>query len=284
METPAERAFDAVEAGEADTLIILENDLYRRLPAETVDSFLESATHVVVLDHLENDDHGESGPGASRRHLRRSRRHAGEQRRAGAAVLSGFPAPTERDIRKAGAGWAIGMVVARMTSGRRSPRRLPQLARRVAAAPPAKLPHGRREDPARAASLQRTHPMPANISVHEPKPPDDPDSPSRLFHGGLFRPAAWRAASLFLGARMELHSGGEQISERDRRCVAGGDPGVRLIEPSQGRQRTSTAMPAAFARREAEWLLVPIEHIFGSEELSLQAPAVAELAPSPTSP
>ncbi len=30
-----------------------------------------------------------------------------------------------------------------------------------------------------------------------------------------------------------------------------------------------------------EWLIVPIEHIFGSEELSLQAPAVAELAPGP---
>ena len=42
-----------------------------------------------------------------------------------------------------------------------------------------------------------------------------------------------------------------------------------------------TSIPAAFARREAEWLIVPIEHIFGSEELSLQSPAVASLAPAP---
>ena len=42
-----------------------------------------------------------------------------------------------------------------------------------------------------------------------------------------------------------------------------------------------TQSHAAFLRREAEWLIVPIEHIFGSDELSLQAPAVASLAPAP---
>ena len=40
-------------------------------------------------------------------------------------------------------------------------------------------------------------------------------------------------------------------------------------------------MPAAFAPRPGAWLLVPIYHIFGSEELSLLAPAVAERAPRP---
>ena len=60
----------------------------------------------------------------------------------------------------------------------------------------------------------------------------------------------------------------------------GGDPGVRLFEPSQS-GAYFTSIPAAFARREAEWLIVPIEHIFGSEELSLQSPAVASLAPAP---
>ncbi|MBV9613483.1 MAG: hypothetical protein JO091_13500, partial [Acidobacteriaceae bacterium] len=30
-----------------------------------------------------------------------------------------------------------------------------------------------------------------------------------------------------------------------------------------------------------EWWIVPVYHIFGSEELSAQAPAIAELAPRP---
>jgi NADH-quinone oxidoreductase subunit G len=53
-----------------------------------------------------------------------------------------------------------------------------------------------------------------------------------------------------------------------------------LFEPLQSGAYFTT-IPAAFARRETEWLVVPIEHIFGSEELSLRASAVAELAPAP---
>lgn len=40
-------------------------------------------------------------------------------------------------------------------------------------------------------------------------------------------------------------------------------------------------MPPAFAPRTSEWLVIPIYHIFGSEELSLVAPAIAERAPTP---
>ena len=46
------RSEAALEA-EADTVIILENDLYRRLPAPVVDKFLARFQHVVALDHLE---------------------------------------------------------------------------------------------------------------------------------------------------------------------------------------------------------------------------------------
>jgi NADH-quinone oxidoreductase subunit G len=37
----------------ADTVIILENDLYGRADAATVDAFLNNARHVIVMDHLE---------------------------------------------------------------------------------------------------------------------------------------------------------------------------------------------------------------------------------------
>ena len=55
------------------------------------------------------------------------------------------------------------------------------------------------------------------------------------------------------------------------RCEAA-IPGVRLVRAVAEQGAYFTAIPAAFARREAEWLIVPIEHIFGSEELSLQSP------------
>ncbi len=44
-------AFKAVHDGQVDTLIVLENDLYRRDTAEAVDGALRSIKHLVVIDH-----------------------------------------------------------------------------------------------------------------------------------------------------------------------------------------------------------------------------------------
>lgn len=60
-----------------------------------------------------------------------------------------------------------------------------------------------------------------------------------------------------------------------------GDPGVRLIERGQGGEVYTGTPPEAFAAKDDERLLVPLYHIFGSEELSAEAPAVGELAPKP---
>ena len=46
-----EAAFQAVQSGTAETVIILENDLYRRTDAATVQAFLAACPHVIVLDH-----------------------------------------------------------------------------------------------------------------------------------------------------------------------------------------------------------------------------------------
>jgi NADH-quinone oxidoreductase subunit G len=57
---------------------------------------------------------------------------------------------------------------------------------------------------------------------------------------------------------------------------------VRLFKPSPKNGQTYfSAIPAAFQPRESEWLLVPMYHIFGSDELSLHAPAIRELAVMP---
>ena len=120
----------------------------------------------------------------------------------------------------------------------------------------------------------------ANISVVEPKPPDDPDSAlaysmegSSNQPPGALQPFFWSPGWNSIQAVNKFQS---EIGD----ALTGGDPGVRLFEPSQ-KGVYFTSIPAAFARREAEWLIVPIEHIFGSDELSFQSPAVASLAPAP---
>jgi NADH-quinone oxidoreductase subunit G len=73
--------------------------------------------------------------------------------------------------------------------------------------------------------------------------------------------------------------------------LRGGKPGVRLLEPGDGALLPAAATaPAGDAggargawRVEAAgiWRIVAAPQIFGSEELSARAPAIAERAPSP---
>ena len=52
--------------------------------------------------------------------------------------------------------------------------------------------------------------------------------------------------------------------------LTGGDPGVRLIEPTPSeKNRLLSKCTAGFKPRAGEWLLVPLHHIFGTEELSI---------------
>ncbi|MEO6829266.1 MAG: molybdopterin-dependent oxidoreductase, partial [Acidobacteriaceae bacterium] len=52
---PLSEAIATMRDDTAATVVVLENNLYRRLPEKLVDGFFESAAHVIVLDHLAND-------------------------------------------------------------------------------------------------------------------------------------------------------------------------------------------------------------------------------------
>ena len=57
---------------------------------------------------------------------------------------------------------------------------------------------------------------------------------------------------------------------------------MRLIEPNPtGLVSWFTEVPAPFAAHESEFLVIPMQHIFGSEELSALAAAIAERVPKP---
>jgi NADH-quinone oxidoreductase subunit G len=61
-----------------------------------------------------------------------------------------------------------------------------------------------------------------------------------------------------------------------------GDPGVRLVEPPDGAWPAYAAdVPEPFAPENGKWRVVPVHHVFGSEELSVLSPGVAALAPEP---
>jgi NADH-quinone oxidoreductase subunit G len=122
----------------------------------------------------------------------------------------------------------------------------------------------------------------ANKTVHEPKPPEDIDSPLSFTMEGyrgkppssiipFFWSPGWNSQQAINKYQIEV--GG---------ALHGGDPGKRLIEPKPGKASAFfTKIPQAFHTRNGDWLVVPIYHIFGSEELSVNAPGINELTPKP---
>ena len=59
----------------------------------------------------------------------------------------------------------------------------------------------------------------------------------------------------------------------------GGDPGQRLVEPAHTGLKFFGEVPHAFERHSDDSLIVPLYHIFGSEELSVLSTGIAERAP-----
>ncbi len=64
--------------------------------------------------------------------------------------------------------------------------------------------------------------------------------------------------------------------------LRGGPAGKRLLESDENAESKSfDRVPAAFERRDGYLLVVPSYHLFGSEELSVLSPGIADLAAKP---
>ena len=284
---PLSEAFHSIENESATTLIVLENDLFRRAPASTVTALLAKVRHLVVLDHLanataeaaelvlpagtfaESDGTLVNNEGRAQRFfqvfvptgdLQESWRWLREASLAGDFAA----APKWENLDDLTTAMAAEMGVFSA---------IPQVA-------PSRKTAGKiARSPNRYSG--RTA-MVANITVHEPKPPDDPDSAlSFSMESGpgpvppSLNPFYWAPGWNSVQATNKFLSevGGP---------LRGGDPGIRLIEPAaQPRSRYTLQIPAAFQPRPGQWLLVPIFHIFGSEELSRHAQGIAQLIPAP---
>jgi len=274
MDAPA---LDAALEAQADTVIILENDLYRRLPAPVVEQFLARFQHVVVLDNLETATSAKaelllpvatfaegdgtlvSSEGRAQRFFRVFRP----------------PEPIQESWRWLGSWKTLDDVVTALAA------RLPQLAAVTRAAPSANFRMVGAKVPREPHRYSGRTSMLANISVHEPKPPEDPDSPLSFSMEGnpdqppsALLPFFWTPGwnSIQAVNKFQAEIGGP---------LRQGDPGVRVIERGGAEFSFFEQPPSAFESRKDEWLVVPCYHIFGSEALSRSAPAIAELSPEP---
>jgi NADH-quinone oxidoreductase subunit G len=283
-------AFEAVQNGEADTVIILENDLYRRADAGAVRGFLDGCRHVIAIDQLAHGttEHAEVVfP-------------AGTFAEADGTLVSNegraqrfFQVFTPDGEVQEGWRWLRDLMVA---AGRDEfsiwqdlddiigalAETLPVFARIPEVAPPASFRIAGQKIPRQPHRYSGRTAMTAHITVHEPKPPDDPDAPLVFsMEGYLGRPPS-PLIPLFWAPGWNSAQATNKFQSEVGGPLHGGDPGIRLIEPArEGTLAYFGDAPAAFTPRRGAWLLVPLSHIFGSEELSALSPAVAERVPTP---
>ena len=285
-----EETAEALKKGTADTVIVLENDLFRRGSAGSVEALLGDVENLVVIDHLLNETSGRAtvalpaatfaeGDGTWVNNEGRA------QRFFQVFVPTGQIQESWRWLRDIGiasgrAGFArwqsLDDVIAAMVA------ELPELAAARAAAPPATLRLAGQKIPRQPQRYSGRTAMYANVDVSEPKPPDDPDSPLAFSMEGYagqppasliprFWAPAWNSIQALNKFQQEV--GGP---------LRGDHPGQRIFAPSADAKGAPFAdVPKAFSPHKDQWLMVPLYHIYGSEELSVLTPGVAERMPEP---
>ncbi|CRM71369.1 NADH-quinone oxidoreductase subunit NuoG [Pseudomonas sp. 8 R 14] len=285
-------ALQTVIDGTADAIVVLENDLYTRTDAAKVDAALNAAKVLIVADHqktatseradlvlpaatfAEGDGTLVSQEGRAQRFFQ-----VFDPKYMDASILvhEGWRwlHALRATLLNQPIDWTqLDHVTAAAAAS------APQLARIVDAAPSAAFRiKGMKlaREPLRYSG--RTA-MRADISVHEPRTPQDNDTAfafSMEGYSGSVEPRqqvpfawspGWNSPQAWNKFQDEV--GGH---------IRAGDPGTRLIETQGDALNWFAAVPRPFNPAQGTWQVVPFFHLFGSEETSSKAAPVQERIP-----
>lgn len=286
-----EEAFEAVRRGAADTVIVLENDLYRRAEPHTVQAFMSACKHVIVLDHLCHNTTAQAEVSLPAGTFAEADGTLVSQEGRAQRFFQVFVPPEEsvqeswrwlRDLmrlagRQEGAAWNnLDDVIAAMAAT------LPVFAELPRVAPSADFRLVGQKVARQSQRYSGRTAMMADRTLHEPKPPTDGDAPLTFSMEGYHGQPPSALLPLIWDPRWHSQQAITKFQSEVNGPLRGGDPGIRLLAPEL---ETTTAffhgVPKAFTPREGVWLLVPFYHLFGTEELSALAPGVAARAPTP---
>lgn len=286
---PLDEAFQKVMTSQSDTVIILENDLYRHGNAKIVDEFLSKCKTVIVVDHsqhatavkaqwlipagtfAEADGTMVNNEGRAQRffqvyekpNIKESWRwltsigaatgNAQMQQWKNFDSITLALAQEEKNFN--GIEKVSPSSNYRMNDGQRVPREPHRYSGRTA--------------------------MLANVAVSEPKPPEDPDSGmSYTMEGTRIMPPS-SMIPFFWSPGWNSVQSVNKYQEEVGAALRGGDPGVRLFEASVKQSQYFNDVPEKFKSDENKLWIVPVHHIFGSEELSARAASVSKRVPNP---
>ncbi len=286
-------ALQAVIDGNADAIVVLENDLYTRTDAAKVDAALDAAKVLIVADHqktatsdrahlvlpaatfAEGDGTLVSQEGRAQRFFQ-----VFDPKYMDASILvhEGWRwlHALRATLLNQPIDWTqLDHVTAAVASS------APQLARIVDAAPSAAFRiKGMKlaREPLRYSG--RTA-MRADISVHEPRTPQDNDTAFAFSMEGYSGSAEPRQQVPFAWSPgWNSPQAWNKFQDEVGGHIRAGDPGTRLIESTGDSLNWFAAVPRPFNPAQGTWQVVPFFHLFGSEENSSKAAPVQERIPA----
>ena len=120
--------------------------------------------------------------------------------------------------------------------------------------------------------------MHANIKVSEPGQPHDPETPFAFSMEGDTAQVPPALLPVIWAPGWNSNQSINKFQEETGGHLRDGDAGIRLLEAS-GTLPWFSDIPQAFKPEPGLWRIMPLPHIFGSEELSLHSPSIAERLP-----
>ncbi|PHS71692.1 MAG: NADH-quinone oxidoreductase subunit G [Cycloclasticus sp.] len=275
-------------AGALETLVVLENDLYRRGKEKDINELLENITNVIVIDGLDNRTLSASSlalPAANFAESEgtlvsmegRAQRHypvylPNAQRRASWHWLLACLKQMGRDeVTEIECFDDITQACATQNSS---------LSGITTAAPNHQFRNIGVKIPRQTHRYSGRTAMRADISVHEPKQPVDKETPLAFSMEGLNRsqpgsllPFVWAPG---WNSNQSLHKFQSEVGGQLK--LKGGTAGTRLLQATDNSNNIALfESPAAFKALKGQWQMVPRHKIYGSDELSVHSPAIAKL-------
>jgi NADH-quinone oxidoreductase subunit G len=285
-----ETALSLLRSGRADTVVVIENDLFRRCALETAIGFFDAAKYAVVIDHLVNPTTSKADlvlPAAS--FAESSGSFVNNEGRAQRFFQVLAPeAPVQESWRwighimeaagypEAGRWNRLDDLVAALAAA------YPVFGTLASAAPGADFRRAGGKIPRQSERYSGRTAIRAQIDVHEQPPPADPDSPLAFSMEGDPRQPPPALIPRFWAPGWNSVQALNRFQQEIGGVLRGGEVGVRLIEPSpRAKAVYFQDIPARRPSEEGKWSLIALHHIFGSEELSALSPGVAGLCPKP---
>lgn len=283
-----DEAMKQAEKGAFDTLVVLENDIFRRADAEAVEDFLASFQNVIVIDHVltETTKAGHitlpaatfAGSDGTLVNLEGRAQRFFQVFVPDGVVQESWRWVTEM-MESAGMkrkGWeSLDDVTGEAAMD------VPALGKITEAAPSKDFRIAGQKIPRQPHRYSGRTAIQADRTVFEPKPPVDPDSPLSFSMEGFQGQPPSSLVPRFWAPRWNSVQSVIKYQEFAGGPLRGGDPGVRLIEPAEVKAPYFRAVPLPFQARRYGWLLVPMYRVFGSEELSVMSGALSTLQARP---